>query len=55
MIKWTNKRDRQQKREDYNTKGDKRSDFQITSSRSCAGRIHANKSDDREHENICPH
>jgi hypothetical protein len=34
MIKWTNTWDRQQKR-----------DFPITSGRSCAGRIHANKSD----------
>jgi hypothetical protein len=37
--------DRQQKREHYNTKRNRRSDFPITSGRSCAGRIHANKSD----------
>jgi hypothetical protein len=39
------KMDRQQEMEYYSTKGDKRSDFPITSGRSCAGRIHANKSD----------
>jgi hypothetical protein len=49
MMKWTNKWDRQQKVENY--KGDKRSDFPITSARSCAGRIHANKSDVME--NTC--